>query len=147
MKTLRTHSRTLLIAKRSVAVSFTFSERSHDLRLQTISCLVKSLLYLQHSSFGRSPAALPDPESTLSLLRSYITSLPPLDTIFELSAVLVPPDALDLEGEDGMGAAGPIVEDGQPKPPVKQDVPYVFLSLFPADVSRLSWLSVQTDIL
>lgn len=56
--------------------------------------------------------------------------------LFELSAVLVPPDALDLEGEE-IGAPGPVLEDGQPKPPLKQDVPYVYLSIFPPDVSHL----------
>lgn len=61
---------------------------------------------------------------------------PPPESIFELSAVLVPPDALDLEEDDGMSAPGPVVEDGQPKPPLKQNVPYVFLSIFPADVSN-----------
>ncbi|KAG9017386.1 hypothetical protein FRB95_000806 [Tulasnella sp. JGI-2019a] len=96
---------------------------------ETIGCLVKSLTHMQDSSFQRRPAALPEP-------------LPPVMTpgieplLFELSAVLVPPDALDLEGEE-IGAPAPVLEDGQPKPPLKQDVPYVYLSIFPSDMTPL----------
>lgn len=58
--------------------------------------------------------------------------------MFDLPAVLVPPEALDLEGDDAMGAPGPAVEDGQPRPPIKQNVPYVFLSIFPSEVNSVT---------
>ncbi|KAG8851988.1 hypothetical protein FRB96_009004 [Tulasnella sp. 330] len=96
---------------------------------ETIQCLVKSLVDMQDASFERRPAALPEP-----LPPVMAPGVEPL--LFELSAVLVPPDALDLEGEE-ISASGPVVEDGQPKPPLKQDVPYVYLSVFPPDMTPL----------
>ena len=89
-----------------------------------MSCLVTALEAQQQASFAEVPVALPCPHDS---------ELPYSGDTFELPFILVPPEAMDLE--DGLPALGGEIDGTKARPPAKQDYPYCYLSLFPADVS------------
>lgn len=100
---------------------------------------------MQASSFANTPSALPRPQKYLPPLENKIAAPLSLNA-FDLPFVLVPPDAMDLEGDDGVGAAvGPSIEDGQPTPAAKLEVPSVYLRVFDDEV-RLSRQSLHCTI-
>ncbi|KAG8950908.1 hypothetical protein FRC04_006972 [Tulasnella sp. 424] len=102
---------------------------------ETVSSLVAALGAMQASSFANTPSALPRPQKYLPPLENKIATPLSLNA-FDLPFVLVPPDAMDLEGDDGVGAAvGPSIEDGQPTPAAKLEVPSVYLRVFDDEVT------------
>ncbi|KAG9043672.1 hypothetical protein FS837_009258 [Tulasnella sp. UAMH 9824] len=106
----------------------------HEIR-EPVSSLVAALGAMQASSFEQTPSSLPRPQKYLPPLENKLAA-PLSPHAFDLPFVLVPPDALDLESEDGLGTAvGPSIEDGKPKPPAKLEVPSVYLRLFDEEVT------------
>ncbi|KAG8900835.1 hypothetical protein FRB99_005740 [Tulasnella sp. 403] len=104
---------------------------------EQVSSLVKALSRMQDTSFLSPPASLPRSCLSSPLPEPEAQSPGTLESpTFGLPFVLVPPDALDLEAEDGVsGAPGPVIEDGKPKQPTKLDVPTIHIRLFPDDVT------------